>query len=206
MAWCARLFAEVRDSQVQQGRFSEAVDELSDVVVLGPVRARIRADLQSVELPARERARTEMDSPRYLALLAALTRWRSAPPLTTGISSKALRTRAARAARTADHRLDEALASDTAGRSELLHRARKAAKRARYAAELTGMKRKAAHYKKIHSVLGHHQDTVVARDALRRMGAAAGTTDGENGFTFGILYAREVMSARECVAAVRRLR
>ena len=53
------------------------------------------------------------------------------------------------------------------------------------------------HYKRIQSVLGDHQDTVVARAALRRMGTAAGTAAGENGFTFGLLFAREQLLARE---------
>ena len=54
------------------------------------------------------------------------------------------------------------------------------------------------HYKRIQSVLGDLQDTVVARTMLRQMGAAAGTTPDENGFTFGLLYAREEQLARQC--------
>ena len=80
----------------------------------------------------------------------------------------------------------------------MLHRARKAAKRARYAAELRRPLDKAAatkkaekHFKRIQRVLGEHQDSVVASDALRRFALTAGTTAGENGFTYGLLYARE---------------
>ncbi|HET7074789.1 MAG TPA: CHAD domain-containing protein [Mycobacterium sp.] len=84
----------------------------------------------------------------------------------------------------------------------LLHRARKAAKRARYAAELCrplgkGAVRKIKYYKKIQSLLGDHQDTVVATEALWRMTLAAGTTLGENGFSYGILYSREQQLARQ---------
>jgi CHAD domain-containing protein len=94
----------------------------------------------------------------------------------------------------------------------MLHRARKAAKRARYAAELCQdvgkskqTKRTVKHYKHIQSALGDHQDTVVASSALLRMGAAAGTTPGENGFTFGLLLAREQRIAEDCRRQAREL-
>ena len=92
------------------------------------------------------------------------------------------------------------------GHDELLHRARKAAKRARYAAEVTSDKRILKRFKQIQSILGDHQDTVVAREHLRRMATAAGTTDGENGFAFGLLYAREQQIAADRVRAAVRLR
>jgi hypothetical protein len=57
--------------------------------------------------------------------------------------------------------------------------------------------RKIKYYKKIQSLLGDHQDTVVATEALWRMTLAAGTTLGENGFSYGILYAREQQLARQ---------
>lgn len=95
----------------------------------------------------------------------------------------------------------------------MLHRARKAAKRARYAAELyrpldkpKRAKRTIKHYKRIQSVLGDHQDCVVASEELRRMGAAAGSTAGENGFTFGMLYAREQQIAHQSRHEAWRLR
>ena len=134
-----------------------------------------------------------MDSDRYLAIMAVLRRWRAAPPVDQDIATKTLLKRARRAARKADRRLAAALRSDDAA---MLHRARKAAKRARYAAELCKpvgkeAKRTIKHYKQIQSLLGDHQDTVVATEALRQMAAAAGTTLGENGFSYGMLYARE---------------
>jgi CHAD domain-containing protein len=87
----------------------------------------------------------------------------------------------------------------------MLHRARKAAKRARYAAELVRPlgaskrhKRNIKRYKAVQSVLGDHQDTVVASTELRRMALVAGTTGGENGFTYGLLFAREQRIAEGC--------
>lgn len=61
------------------------------------------------------------------------------------------------------------------------------------------------HYKGIQSMLGHHQDAEVATSVLRRTAVAAGTTPGENGFTFGLLYAREREIAMRCRKAVSRL-
>ncbi|HEY9263987.1 MAG TPA: hypothetical protein VIQ11_05220 [Mycobacterium sp.] len=46
---------------------------------------------------------------------------------------------------------------------------------------------------------------MVATGVLRRMGSAAGTTIGENGFTFGLLYAREQQIALEARTAASRL-
>lgn len=201
LKWFAGLLGDVRDGQVQQRRFGEALDQLPDELVLGPVRARVQNDLQGVEFPARSAVREAMDSDRYVALLATLRRLRETPPVSEDLGTAALAKRARKAQRKADRRLAEGLASrDDAP----LHRGRKAAKRARYAAELLGSRRTTKHYKRFQTVLGDLQDTVVAREALRRMGAA-GAVSGENGFTFGLLYAREQRIAEECRRTARKM-
>jgi CHAD domain-containing protein len=48
------------------------------------------------------------------------------------------------------------------------------------------------HYEEIQTVLGELQDTVVARNTLLRLATKAGTTPGENEFTYGLLYANEL--------------
>jgi CHAD domain-containing protein len=200
LKWFAGLLGEVRDCQVQQRRFGAALEDIPDELTLGPVRARIRTHLQSIELPARTRVTDAMTGERYLTLMATLRRWRADAPLAADVPDRALGKPARTAARKADKRLASGLET---GDGVQLHRARKAAKRARYAAELLKpvagkkAKRKVKHYKRIQSVLGDHQDTVVARAALRRMGTAAGTAAGENGFTFGLLFAREQLLARD---------
>ncbi|WP_245831444.1 CHAD domain-containing protein [Mycobacterium terramassiliense] len=200
LKWYAGLLGDVRDCQVQGRRFDEALDAMPEELILGPVRSRIRNDLQAIELPARARLSEAMDSDRYHRLQAALRRWRDEPPVDQRLSAKALRKRARRAQRKADRRLAAALDS---GDDVMLHRARKAAKRARYAAELgkpldQGAGRTIKHYKRIQGLLGDHQDTVVATEALRQMAVTAGTTVGENGFSYGVLYARELQIARRC--------
>jgi CHAD domain-containing protein len=78
-----------------------------------------------------------------------------------------------------------------------MHRARKAAKRLRYTAELTEpeLGKKAAkagkRAKKLQQQLGARQDSVIAAEFLLLAGRVAGTTPDENGFTFGLLYQRE---------------
>jgi CHAD domain-containing protein len=209
LKWFAGLLGVVRDCHVQAQRFNEALDELPDELVLGQVRSRVRGDLQAVELPARAVVREAMDSPRYLAIMATLRKWRVEPPVASDVSAAQVLKRARKAGRKADRRLAAGLAGND---DAMLHRARKAAKRARYAAELCQdvgkskqTKRTVKHYKHIQSALGDHQDTVVASSALLRMGAAAGTTPGENGFTFGLLLAREQRIAEDCRRQAREL-
>ena len=198
----AGVLGEVRDRQVQRARFAAAVTDLPDELVLGPVAARIENDLLAEQLRYRAEVMATVDGDRYRALLAALARWRTDPPLTEDATSGArvLKKAARKARRKADKRLAAALDD---GGDEALHRARKAAKRARYAGELTrGLvgkmkgKKRIAEYKKVQKVLGEHQDSVMALGTLRTLGARAGSTDGENGFTFGLLYGLELQAAR----------
>jgi CHAD domain-containing protein len=82
-------------------------------------------------------------------------------------------------------------------RNEGLHRARKAARRARYASEAMtpAVGKKARRFtkqmKKVQSVLGEHQDAVIARRAARELGIGAYLA-GENAFSYGLLYERAV--------------
>jgi CHAD domain-containing protein len=209
LKWFAGLLGDVRDCQVQRSRFADVLDGMPDELVLGPVKSRVEEHLNAIEFPAREGIAEAMRSARYQMILAVLRRWRAQPPVAGAVTSGTLRGRARRAQRKADRRLVEALAS---GDGAMLHRARKAAKRARYAAELCkslgkrkSSKRTIKHYKQIQSVLGDHQDAVVASEKLREIGVTAGTTLGENGFTFGLLYAREQQIARQCRQEARQL-
>lgn len=207
LKWFAGQLGEVRDCQVQRRRFQAALEQLPPDLVLGPVANRIDNDLQSDQLRARQRLADTMGSQRYLELLATLQRWRTDPPMATSPSVVDLTKRARRAQRKADRRLVSALEAND---DELLHSARKAAKRARYAAELLTpvdkkAKRTAKHYKQFQRVLGDHQDGVVASATLRRLARIAGTTPGENGFTFGLLFAREQQAADAARQQVREL-
>ncbi|NEA40508.1 CHAD domain-containing protein, partial [Streptomyces sp. SID11385] len=85
-------------------------------------------------------------------------------------------------------------------RDVALHEARKAAKRARYAAEAARpalgkpARKSAKRLKAVQGVLGDHQDSVVAREALRALAVQA-QLSGEPSFTWGLLYGREERTA-----------
>lgn len=80
-----------------------------------------------------------------------------------------------------------------------MHRARKAEKRLRYAAELVDkrMKRMARKAKKLQTLLGEHQDAVVAANFLATISAPSDGENGESGFTYGVLVANELNRAAE---------
>jgi CHAD domain-containing protein len=93
-------------------------------------------------------------------------------------------------------------------RDVALHEARKSARRARYAAEVarpaSGKPARtfARQMKKVQSVVGDHQDTVIARQAARDLGIGAHLA-GENAFTYGLLYEREHDQAERLQVRVR---
>ncbi|MCU1659389.1 MAG: hypothetical protein JWO57_4045 [Pseudonocardiales bacterium] len=196
LAWLGSLLGAVRDRQVQRGRFAREIGELPGELVLGPVSAHLEQHLLTEELRHRRALLRAMNGARYFALLDNLTGWLDAPPVAKSpVGPKTLVRLVGRAERKVRTRLDAALASSD---DTLLHRARKAAKRARYALEATGgPKRCIKRYKQLQGILGEHQDSVDAMLLLRALGAAAGTTAGENGFTYGLLYGREETNARD---------
>ena len=77
-----------------------------------------------------------------------------------------------------------------------LHEVRKAAKRARYAAEAAEpvlgprARRMARRAEALQELLGEHQDSVTARSLLRQLGVQAHLA-GENGYTYGMLCGME---------------
>jgi CHAD domain-containing protein len=91
-------------------------------------------------------------------------------------------------------------------RDAALHELRKAAKRARYAAEavvpLFGKEaaRSARRAEGLQDVLGEHQDSVRSQETLRQLGVQAHLS-GENGFTFGLLLGAERARANRAGAA-----
>ena len=63
-------------------------------------------------------------------------------------------------------------------------------------------RRFAKQMKKVQSVLGDHQDTVIARAAARDLGIGAHLA-GENAFTYGLLYEREANRVEQLEAGAR---
>ena len=104
----------------------------------------------------------------------------------------------AKPVRQAGRRLLRALAAvpEADDRDVALHEARKAAKRARYAAEAAmpalggAASRQAAAAKDLQQVLGDHHDSVVARTVLLDLAGKAREA-GEDTFTYGLMYQRQ---------------
>lgn len=205
LSWYAGLLGAVRDREVQRARMAAAVSDLPGDLVLGPVAEHIDQHLLSELRFHRAELAVAMAGERYQELLATLGRWSESAPYADHSGSPDVLALAQAAADKADRRLRRAVAAGRSGREapdEVLHRSRKASKRARYAAELVepldaeAAAARIRHFKHVQSVLGAHQDSVVSADLLRLLGAGAGTLPGHNGFTYGVLYEREVEAGR----------
>ncbi|MEV7276161.1 CYTH and CHAD domain-containing protein [Streptomyces sp. NPDC093111] len=204
LKWLAGALGTARDEEVLTARLTARLDELPSALRLGRVRARLRARAVRRAEDARRTVLAALDSPRHLALLDALDALLADPPLRAAAAHDAPEVLARAVRKDFDRlagRVEHALALDPGVRRDLaLHAARKAAKRTRYAAEAAApvlgkpAKRLAKRVKAVQSVLGEHQDSVVARAALREIAVQAHTA-GETAFTWGLLYGREEADA-----------
>ncbi|QGZ48915.1 CHAD domain-containing protein [Streptomyces sp. QHH-9511] len=200
LKWLAGELGVARDQEVLHARLRGRLDELPPTLLLGPVHARLRIWDVSRGVDARRTALAALDSGRYLALLKTLDALLADPPLRKD-ARKAPAPVLARAVlkdydRLAD-RVEQALALPAGhDRDIAMHQARKAAKQVRYAADAATptlgkpAKRFAKRIKTVQTLLGDHQDSVVAREALRTLAIQAHAA-GETAFTWGLLHGRE---------------
>jgi CHAD domain-containing protein len=206
LRWLAGELGVARDREVLAARLRAGLAELPRPLRLGPVAARLRGWSRRSHRGARREVLATLDGARYLALLEALDALVDDPPLLTAAARPAPET-LARAVRKDYRRLAGRVTAALAApagpeRDQALHSARKAAKRTRYAAEaaVPALGRPAETFvrrtKRVQQVLGDHQDSVVARAALRELAVQAHRA-GEAGFTFGLLYGREEARAAD---------
>ncbi|MFI5521067.1 CHAD domain-containing protein [Streptomyces platensis] len=200
LKWLAAELGVERDREVLTGRLRAGLAEVPGTLRLGPVDARLRIWSERRRAGSRDRLLDVLDGPRYLALLKTLYAFLEEPPL-RGAAGRPAPDVAAGAVlkdyRRLARRTEAALAAPAGReRDEALHGARKAAKRTRYAAEAARpalgrpAKKFAKRTKRVQQLLGDHQDSVVARGALRELATQAQRA-GEGGFAFGLLYGRE---------------
>ena len=211
LKWLGGVLGAARDHEVLAEHLHAGLKAVPMELVLGPAQARVTAHFAPLEASSRRAVLDALDSARYRALRAELGALLDSPPLTPGAAEpagKALPPAVGRAYRRTDRRMRRAdripagQAHDVA-----LHETRKAAKRARYAAEVaepalgkeTGRKarRFARRMKDVQSTLGAHQDAVIARTAAREIGVQAHLA-GENAFSFGVLQERAHRQAIAC--------
>jgi CHAD domain-containing protein len=206
LSWFAGLLGQVRDRDVQGQMLLDGVGQLPDDIVLGPVRARIRQEMAGERAAHLGQLREEMSGERYFALLRTLAAWHDAPPLTRKAERgvKHLHRAGRRAHRQTVAKLSQALDLPENTSEPEMHRARKAAKRDRYAIELTGASKHTERaLKQLQDIMGDYQDSVVSAEVLRHLGATAGVRPDENGFTFGILFEQARAKERQARADAR---
>ena len=216
LKWLGGVLGEARDAEVLAGNLHASLAAVPTELVIGPAQARVTAHFAPVEASARAGVIEALDSKRYRALVIGLTQLLERPPLTAAAADpagKVLPRAVAKAAHRVERRMRGARKAPAGHpRETALHDTRKAAKRARYAAEAAApglgkkagrkAKRLAKRMKAVQSVLGDHQDAVIARTTARAIGVQAHLA-GENAFSFGLLHERSHHQALARQAEVR---
>jgi len=221
LQWLGGLLGAVRDGDVLQHRFDEALAAEPPDTIIGPIATRIHERLRTSTGQARDALAAGMTSRRYAQMLGELDAVVDSEP--AHATDKRLRRIARKAVRRADVRLDVAmqLPDEPTGvafpspapqsRDVALHDARKAYKRARYAAEALApaasapARRLAKRLRILQDILGEYQDSVVGARLLRDYGMRA-HLEGDNAFSYGVLYARQTAAGARYLADIDRAR
>jgi CHAD domain-containing protein len=201
LKWLGSTLGEARDAEVLEQHLEASLGALPAEQVLGPVEARVQAHFAPLRAEARAALLRALDSRRYFLLLDELDGLLADPPLRPRAARPAaevLPGEVRRAAARTDQRMQHAL-NAPAGRDRdvALHETRKGAKQARYAADAVtpalgrDASRFAARMKRLQTILGDHQDAVIAQQTERQLGLAAYQA-GENAFSYGLLFEREI--------------
>ncbi|CAN5192396.1 hypothetical protein BH09ACT3_BH09ACT3_15540 [soil metagenome] len=209
LGWLAGILGTARDLQVMRQRLMDRIAAEPRELVMGAVSGRIDGTLGAEFEVARLAVLTALDDERYGRLLEDFDSLLVAPPLAApafeparGIVPDLLRWEWRRLRTTVT--LVRACPPGTP-RDLALHEVRKSAKRLRFAAEAAVPVRRrpalrlAAAAEELQTILGDHQDAVVARERLRRWGMEA-PSHGENAFSYGRLDALEQAAAADADA------
>ncbi|MEU6550014.1 CYTH and CHAD domain-containing protein [Streptomyces sp. NPDC046915] len=214
LKWLAGELGVDRDREVLAERLTADLDALEDTLVHGPVADRLHAWSEGRRGGSRPHVIGILDSVRYLALLDTLDALITDPPLRKAaggkpskVIAKAVRKESRRVSGLIEQAIDTPPGQD---RDVAVHEARKKAKRTRYTAEAAtpALGHPAAALtkamKSLTQLLGDHQDSVMARLALRELSAVAHAA-GEDTFTYGLLYGREEQRAAAVEAELPRV-
>ncbi|MEU0255426.1 CYTH and CHAD domain-containing protein [Streptomyces sp. NPDC006184] len=200
LKWLAGELGAGRDQEVLADRLTTALGALPPGLVTGPVSGRLAAWADPRRTGTHAHLTGILDSRRYLTLLDGLDALLAGPPLLRAAGRKPAKT-LAKAVHKDEKKLTRAMRHALRlppgeERDLALHEARKKAKRTRYAAEAATAALGAPartltkDMKSLTTLLGGHQDSVMARRALRELAAVAHAA-GESTFTYGVLYGRE---------------
>lgn len=177
LLWLGVLLGAVRDVEVMRDHLHGTAAKLTVDADLAQALACLDHELAQRHAPAHEDLVHALDGPRYGALIAALTVFVTDPAWIAKAAKR--RTLPALVGR-ACARVDRAAAAAEGALdvvSPELHEVRKAAKRARYAAEVAAPSAGspahdlARRMEELQEVLGRYQDSVMARGLLRDLAA-----------------------------------
>ena len=211
LKWLAEVLGLERDREVLAERLADLTAQLDPDLRTEPLGDRIRTPQATDHGSARRQLLRELRGQRYFTLLDRLDTLLAAPPLRDPAkrpAEEAVRRAVRRDHRRLAQRVAESLALPPGtGRDLALHDARKAAKRARYAAESAQpvlgepAQRHRARLAALQQLLGEHQDSVMCRAAIRHLADAAGRA-GEDTFPYGALHQMERQRAGAVEAAL----
>lgn len=198
LTWLGGLLGAVRDRQVLRGHLAAAFAELPPELAAGPTAAEVDAVLGDEQATAETALTAAMRGARYVRLLAELRDWRYQLPVADAEPAVAVEAVLGRARRRVARRGGQVPAAVGADRDDAVHRVRKAAKRARYLAELAEpelgrrARRVIIDLTRRQDELGARQDRVIAAAFLRDLATGAGRPALAGGaFALGVLYERE---------------
>lgn len=195
LAWLAAALGEVRDAEVLRERLLAVVEGLPDERARTALTSRLTAALAGRTEAANAVLDLALASARYDHLVEEL---RLAVPRLGPLAGTSARGSVGPRVHRAWKQLDRAAAAAVApdAPDALLHAARIAAKRARYATEsvvpVLGKKarRLAARAEQVQEILGEHHDAVVAATALEELSRPV--RSGREAFLLGRLHQRQL--------------
>lgn len=169
-----------REAEVLQEHILDLLDRTPADLIVGPVRQRVEAVFTLERESAFALITDALDSPEYRDLLHNLDAYLASSKPDSDPESALPRLH-----RKARKRMRKAFPMPSGPeRDTAMHEARKAVRRARYAAEALG--HPAKRIKALQDVLGDEHDRVVTASALTDLAAGAQQA-GENAFTYGVL-------------------
>ena len=205
LKWLAGELGAARDAEVMRDRVRTAVESQGEDAAPGSAAAAAATELEQTYRDAHGRVLAELDGDRYHQLLQSLDALISSPPVTGEAARPAGKTlpRLVAHSYTKVRRIVQEAGATPDGdqREELLHDARKAAKRSRYAGESVSRvfgKDATAFAQAMEGVqeaLGEHQDSVLTRERLRDLALHTSSTGAA--FLYGRLHALEETRALE---------
>ena len=204
LRWLGQELSGARDVEVLRDLLLHELARTPVESTLGPVRARIAGHFASRLADAERHVADVLRSRRYIALLDELEAFAADPPLAADADRRATSTlprMVRRSQRRIKRRMRVARNASAEAHDTALHDVRKAAKRARYAAEVASLatgrqaRKSAKALKKLGSTLGEHHDAVIAAADLRGLAIRA-HADGETSYTYGVLHERMNERAR----------